>query len=130
MLHFTDQVLSYKLSPIEMLGALRRSPSARIENLKSVELHENPWTTKVLRGIRAPGTGFPFAIMLGTMRHRFGKDFTVVYRRRPVLLLEFENESFARWVIPASEENVKLLNSLDPNWPKQAAENPSEASKA
>lgn len=130
MLHFADKKLIYKLSPLEMLGALRGTPSARVENLKSVELHQDPWTSKVLRGIRAPGTGFPFVIMLGTLRHRFGKDFSVVYRRRPVLLLEFENESFARWAIPAAEENIKLLSSLNPNWPKLVTENSSGASKA
>ncbi|CAB4572211.1 unannotated protein [freshwater metagenome] len=130
LLHFADKKLIYKLSPLEMLGALRGTPSARVENLISVQLHQDPWTSKVLRGIRAPGTGFPFVIMLGTLRHRFGKDFSVVYRRRPVLLLEFENESFARWIIPAAEENIKLLSSLNPNWPKLATENSSGAAKA
>jgi hypothetical protein len=118
MLQLSEGILTYALSRIEKLGALSRSPKARAKNLKSVEFHENPWTNDVLRGIRAPGTGFPFVIMLGTMRHRSGKDFCVIYRRNPVLLLEFENEPFSRWAIPASEDSINLLGSLKPDWQK------------
>jgi hypothetical protein len=48
---------------------------------------------------------------LGTMWHRKGRDFCVVYRRRPVLILEFENEKYKRWVIPATEANEKVLRN-------------------
>ena len=50
-------------------------------------------------------------IMLGTMRRLRGKDFCVIYRRNPVLVLEFKNEKFERWIIPASAENIALLGA-------------------
>lgn len=104
--------LTYKLSALETIGAFSFSPTASVENILDVKIVDNPWTTEVLRGIRAPGTGFPYLIMLGTMRHRKGKDFCVVYKRRPVIVLELKNEKFKRWVIPATAESVNSLRNL------------------
>ena len=114
MLILDSGVLTYKLSPVEILGAFGKSPKANFSNLTSVTLEKNPWTTKVLRGIRAPGTGFPYLIMLGTMRHRRGNDFCVVYKKNPVLVLEFDNEKYKRWVIPASHKNQDLIKDYLP----------------
>lgn len=109
MLEIKDGNIRYKLNWLENIGAFGRDPVAKIENLISVTRSENPWTKEVLRGIRAPGTGFPFLIMLGTMRYVRGKDFCVVYKRNPVLILEFKNEKFKRWIIP--ESNSDLLKN-------------------
>ena len=112
MLKVGGNRLTYELSVLEKIGALASSPSADVAHLISVTREENPWSTKVLRGIRAPGTGFPYVIMLGTMWHRKGRDFCVVYKKRPVLILEFKNEKFKRWVIPATPENEGLLAKI------------------
>lgn len=112
MLLSQNGTLTYKLSALETIGAFSFSPTASVENILDVKLVDNPWTTEVLRGIRAPGTGFPYRIMLGTMRHREGKDFCVVYKRRPVIVLELKNEKFKRWVIPATAESVNSLRNL------------------
>ncbi len=104
--------LRYRLQPIEKVGALNGSPRMPLSALREVKLVKDPWTTEVLRGIRAPGTGFPYLIMLGTMRHRRGKDFCVVYKRRPVLVLEFASGPWSRWVIPASENNQAVLEGV------------------
>lgn len=112
MLKVIDDRITYELTPIEKLGAFGSSPTANVANLTSFFREENPWTEKTLRGTRAPGAGFPYVIMLGTMRHREGRDFCVVYKKRPVLVLEFENEKYKRWVIPATPESETLLESL------------------
>jgi len=112
MLKVVGDRLTYELSALEKVGALASSPSADIANLISVTREENPWSTRVLRGIRAPGTGFPYVMMLGTMWHRKGRDFCVVYKKRPVLILEFKNEKFKRWVIPATNQNVEITDRL------------------
>jgi hypothetical protein len=114
MLKIEGDSFRYQLNWIENIGAFWRDPKSKISNLVSVAAHENPWTVQVLRGIRAPGTGFPFVIMLGTMWHRKGRDFCVVYRRKPVLLLEFKDESFKRWVIPDNEGNRSVLQEANP----------------
>ncbi len=110
MITISGDIIGYQLRPLEIVGAFGLPPKANLSNLVSVSLESNPWTTKVLRGIRAPGTGFPYLIMLGTMRHRRGKDFCVVYKRNPVLVLEFKNEKWARWVVPASDKNMASLS--------------------
>jgi hypothetical protein len=112
MLKLEGDYLRYDLNWLENLGALGRDPKAKTSNLTSVKKAENPWTREVLRGMRAPGTGFPFLIMLGTMRYLTGKDFCVVYKKRPVLILEFKDERFKRWVIPANSKNEAILNNL------------------
>ena len=112
MLIIDRNQITYELSLLEKLGAFSRSPSADVSNLISITREENPWTSKVLRGMRAPGTGIPYVIMLGTMRHRGGKDFCVIYKKRPVLVLEFKDERYKRWVIPASNSNSSVVESL------------------
>lgn len=110
MIRISGGTIGYELRPIEIIGAFGLPPKANLSNLISVSEESNPWTTKVLRGIRAPGTGLPYLIMLGTMRHLRGKDFCVVYKRNPVLVLEFNNEKWSRWVVPASDENKRILS--------------------
>jgi len=48
------------------------------------------------------------------MWHRRGRDFCVVYKRKPVLILEFNGAGFKRWVIPDTRENLEVLKSAKP----------------
>ena len=112
MLKVVGDRITYELTTIEKIGAFGNSPTANVTNLVTYFREENPWTVKTMRGIRAPGTGFPYVIMLGTLWHRRGRDFCVVYKRRPVLVLEFRNEKFQRWVIPMTEANFAVVNSI------------------
>lgn len=112
MLLMQGEQLKYQLTSLESLGALAKSPTAKVSNLVSINRFDDPWNREVLRGIRAPGTGFPFQIMLGTMRFWSGRDFVVVYKRRPVFVLEFKDEKYERWIIPA-EPNEELVNKIE-----------------
>lgn len=91
--------LILRLSKMEKLGSLHSDISVSKDKLISKTLHQNPWTKEVLKGIRAPGTGIPYVILLGTMRYRGGKDFTAIYKRKPVEIYEFKDESFKRWIV-------------------------------
>ena len=113
MLVVSGEKLIYSLSFLEKLGAFRKSPESLLKNIQEIRYIENPWSREVLRGVRAPGTGIPYVIMLGTMRHRKGKDFCVIYKKNPVILIEFNNEKFARWVIPDTLVNRSLLESIN-----------------
>ncbi len=64
----------------------------------------DPW--RELRGFRAPGTGMPWVIMLGTMRGSFGKDFCAVYRRKPALIVELTGTRFSRLLITVAEPEL------------------------
>ena len=93
------EFLTLKLSLLEKVGALHGDIKVAKSNLVKVEIEENPWQSTVLRGVRAPGTGIPFVILLGTMRARKRKDFTAIYRRRPVEIYTFKDCEFERWII-------------------------------
>jgi hypothetical protein len=90
-----------ELSRLETLGALHRSPTAALADLVRIRLVDDPWKAGVLRGWRAPGTGIPWVILLGTMRRRGGKDFCAVRGRRAAYVLDFADGEFDRWVVSA-----------------------------
>lgn len=87
-----------QLSLLEILGAFHSSPEVNLSEVESIEIEETPWVREVLKGIRAPGTGIPFIIMLGTMRYRGGKDFVAIYRRKPAAIINFRSGEFKRWI--------------------------------
>ena len=95
----SNDELIIKLNFWEQLGSLHRTVRAKKSNLLEKKVAINPWSRDVIRGVRAPGAAIPFAILLGTMRFRGGKDFTAIYKRSPVEIYEFKNESFKRWII-------------------------------
>ena len=89
--------LVVRLNAWERLGAFRgdvRVPRAAVTNARVVL---DPWTE--LRGIRAPGTGIPGVIALGTRLGRFGRDFAVVYGHRPGIVIECTNTAFRRLIV-------------------------------
>jgi hypothetical protein len=49
--------------------------------------------------MRAPGTGLPEVIAVGTRRGGFGKDFAAVHGRGPAVVVELDNCEFERLVV-------------------------------
>jgi len=94
-----DGELILQLSLRERIFALHGNPKANVSDLISTSESDNPWTKEVLRGVRAPGTGIPYVVLLGTMRFKGGKDFTAVYKRGPVKIYEFSAGEFKRWIV-------------------------------
>jgi hypothetical protein len=95
-----DDQLILKLSLVEKIFALHfRQLKVSKSQLISKKGYEKPWSNEVLKGVRAPGTGFPYLILLGTMRYRGGKDFTAIYKKRPVNVYQFEDYDFKRWIV-------------------------------
>ena len=95
----TEENLELHLSFWEKVGSLHGDLKVPLANLEKSQKIENPWSKKVLKGIRAPGAGFPFIILLGTMRYKGGKDFTAIYKRKSVTIYEFKDYSFKRWIV-------------------------------
>ena len=90
--------LRLRLSPLEQLGAFWPAPQARLDQVESIEFVENLWSTAVLRGVRAPGTGIPYVAMIGVMRRAKTKDFCVIKRKKPGVIINFASGPFQRWV--------------------------------
>lgn len=91
--------IKLSLSIGEKLAALHGDLIASKSDLISRKVVENPWRSGLLKGVRAPGTAIPFYLLLGTMRYKNGKDFTIIYRNKPVEVLEFKSGPYKRWII-------------------------------
>jgi hypothetical protein len=65
--------LVVQLTTWEKVGALHRDLRVPLSAVRAASVVGEPW--KALHGIRAPGTGWPGWIMLGTAREKFGKDW-------------------------------------------------------
>jgi len=87
-----------KMSLLEQLGAFWPAPTARLDQVESVQFRENLWTTECMQGVRAPGTGFPYVVMIGVMRRLKTKDFCVIKRKKPGVIITFSSGPFERWI--------------------------------
>jgi hypothetical protein len=91
--------IELSLSIREKIAALHGNLIAKKSDLISRKVVENPWRSGLLKGVRSPGTGIPFYLLLGTMRYKGGKDFTIIYRNKPVEVFEFKSGPYKRWII-------------------------------
>lgn len=108
------------LTPQEKLFAFHSSPQAKYSDLISVRKVEKVWNAKVLRGFRAPGTGVPWVIALGTWRLRNGKNFVCVFGKRPAYIFTFGGGSFNQWIVTpdnTDEEMRSLFYEILPGIP-------------
>ena len=95
--------LVLQLSPLEKLGSLHNSIRVPINSLAEIKEIANPWSrSDGMKGLRAPGTGCPKVIMLGTLRRRKGKDFAAVYGRGSAKVYVFRGQSFSQWIVSNS----------------------------
>jgi hypothetical protein len=95
------------LSSMEKLGALRGDVRVPLSTVRSAQVEPDPWA--ILRGIRAPGTGIPGVIALGTRRFPGGKDFTAVTGNGPAVRVDLSAESpFGRLVVTVPDPDSTL----------------------
>ena len=92
----SELVLS--LSLWEKIGALHASPRTSIGSVEKVEFSDELWSSKTLRGIRAPGTAIPYVVLLGTMRGTGFRDFVAMKGREKGVILTLNSGPFARWI--------------------------------
>jgi len=115
ILVINGQELSLKLSILEQIAAFWPAPRANLDQLVSVEFVEVLWSSAVLKGVRAPGTGIPYVVMIGVMRRLKSKDFCVIKRKKPGVILGFSSGAFKRWIYTlegsrhAEEQLLKAL---------------------
>ena len=102
-----DNRLRLDLSLWELLGAIHASPEVRLSEVESVEIVENPWSKNVLKGVRF-GTGVPYLALLGTMKYPGGKDFCIIYKRRPNAIINLKAGPFKRWIF-----EIKDISEID-----------------
>ena len=85
------------LRPMEKAEGMHgdiRVPFSAVTAVRSVD---DPWPE--LRGMRAPGTGLPNVIAVGTRRGSFGKDFAAVHGKGPAVVVELDGADYGRLVV-------------------------------
>ena len=75
-----------------------RVPFSAVTAVRSVD---DAWPE--LRGLRAPGTGVPNVIAVGTRRGSFGKDFAAVHGKGPAVVVELDGRRVQRLVVTADD---------------------------
>jgi hypothetical protein len=93
------------MSRLEHLEGFRGDITAPLNSVTTVRAVDDPWAE--LRGIRAPGTGIPGIVAVGTRRGTFGKDFAVVHGKGRAVVVEFTDREFQQWVLTV--ENAEAV---------------------
>jgi hypothetical protein len=89
--------LVLRLRAIEKAEGAHRDIRVPLSSVTAVRAVEDPWPE--LRGIRAPGTGLPNVIAVGTRRGNFGKDFAAVHGKGPAVVVELEGADYERLIV-------------------------------
>jgi hypothetical protein len=96
-----DGVLHLELSRWERVFALHGDIRVPLERVAAVTVSSDPFGE--LRGLRAPGTGVPRRIALGTWRRRGATDFAALYGGRPGVIVQLRDSAFARLLVSADD---------------------------
>ncbi len=99
----TDLVV--KMAEVEKFEAMHTDLHVPLATVRAVRVVDDAWPE--LRGIRAPGTGIPGVIAVGTRRGSFGKDFAVVHGRETAVVVELAGAPYSRLIVTnADAENI------------------------
>lgn len=93
----------------ERAGALHGDVTFRRAQVRDVRVV--PSAMRAVRGLRAPGTGWPGVIALGTFRGRGYRDFVAAYRHRPGVVVDLDGAAYARLVV-TTEEPERVARAL------------------
>ena len=105
-----NESLTVVLSAAERVEALHRNvtvPRAAITGVRAVVDGMDE-----VRGLRAPGTGLPGVVMVGTWRSGDSTTFAVCHGRRPAVVVDLTGQAFDRLVVTVDnpEEAVAKLS--------------------
>ena len=85
------------LSGLEKVEGFHGDVRVPLTSVREVRSVDDPWAE--LRGIRAPGTGLPGVIAVGTRLGKEIRDFAAVHGRGPAVVVELEGAEFDRLVV-------------------------------
>jgi hypothetical protein len=113
--------LEVLLAPAERALAFRRRGLvfARTE-ITRVQLTDDPWTW--LRGVRSHGTYVPATLAAGTWQYAGGRDFALLRRRRPGVVIDLEGHSEFQRVILSTRHGLALVQALRLEGQQEAAD--------
>jgi len=106
-LQATGDHLTLHLTAAEHLEGVHGDIVVPMSSIRAMRASDDLWAE--LRGIRAPGTGIPGVIAVGTRRGPFGKDFAVVHGKGPGVVVELDGEEFDRLVLTVADPEGVLV---------------------
>jgi hypothetical protein len=100
-----------------VLSATEHALSLRKQNvivdrahIVKVQLTDDAWTW--LRGVPDPGVYVPSAFAMGTWKSAGGKDFAVIRRRRPSVVIDLEGHDEFQRLIVTTRHGIALVKAL------------------
>ena len=100
-LHIDGTDLVLHMSGVEKVEGMRGDVSVPLSAVTTARAVPDVWDE--LRGVRAPGTGVPGMIAVGTRRGAFGKDFAVVHGHGPGVVVELSGAQYSRLVVSTAD---------------------------
>lgn len=104
-----DGDLVLRLSRLARLGGLHGDIRVPLSAVQEIAVTDRPFGE--LRGMRAPGTGWPRRIALGTWRHRGGKGFAAIYRGKPGVIVRLRGSEFA-WLCVSADAPERVVERV------------------
>jgi hypothetical protein len=98
------------LSTFEKAEAVHGNIALPLSAVVSVDAVESAWPH--LRGMRAPGTGIPNVVAVGTRRGSFGKDFAAVHGTGAAVVVELDGADYQRIVV-THDDAVALAGTIN-----------------
>ncbi len=102
----TGDDLVLRLTTAEHIEGFHRDIVVPMSSVASVWVSEDMWSD--LRGLRAPGTGLPGIVAVGTRRGSFGKDFTVIHGKGRGVIVDLEDQEFSRLMVTVAQPEEVL----------------------
>ena len=89
--------LRLTMTRAEKLQTLHSDIEVPLAHVASVDPTHDLWSH--IRGVRAPGTGIPFRLLLATMRFKGGRDFCIAHYGKPGVVVNLRDENFERLLV-------------------------------
>ncbi|HZR12799.1 MAG TPA: hypothetical protein VFC33_06065 [Acidimicrobiia bacterium] len=90
-----------RMSGLEKLAAFHGDVRVPLRAVANVRVADAAY--RELRGIRAPGTGWPGRIAIGTRRYSGRKDFACIVGKQAAVVVELDGAPYGRLVIGSSD---------------------------
>ncbi len=100
VLSVTEHALSFRKQNV----VIERSQISR------VQLTDDAWTW--LRGVPDPGTYVPVAVAMGSWKSAGGRDFAIIRRRKPSVVIDLEGHPEFQRVILTTRNGLALIQAL------------------
>jgi hypothetical protein len=78
--------------------------------IERVQLTDDAWTW--LRGVADPGTYVPVAVAMGSWKSAGGRDFAVIRRRKPSVVIDLSGHPEFERVILTTRHGLALIQAL------------------